>query len=251
VLLRTPDLAALPHVRHGFTSRAGGVSEGSLASLNLALRAHETAEALVENWGRVAAALDPGLTARSVAVLSQVHGARVVRVEAPGGPLTPVAEADAAWTTEPGLILAIRVADCVPIVVAGAGGVAAIHAGWRGAAAGVVPAAIRAFADGAGEDPGLMRAAVGPFIGPAHFEVGPEVVAALAATGLDPGSFSFLGPRGRPHVDLGAVVHAQLRAAGVSAIEDLGACTASDPRFWSHRRDGETAGRSAGVVAWR
>ena len=234
---------------HGFTTREGGVSTGSLASLNLALRAGERPEALSENWRRVAATLSPRLRAEDAAVLHQVHGAAVVEVRAPGGPLTPCAEADAAWTAVPGVVLGVRVADCAPVLLANPGGVAVAHAGWRGAAAGVVDRAVAALCAGTGFPPASVTAVVGPCISVDHFEVGDEVVAALAATGLDPLTFTRPGPRGRPMVDLAGVVLRQLARAGVVHASAIRRCTVGDPAFWSHRRDGEGAGRFAGLIA--
>jgi YfiH family protein len=242
-------LAAVPTVVHGFTSRDGGVSTGSLASLNLALRAGERPEALTENWRRVATTLSPGLSAADVAVLHQVHGAEVVEVRAPGGPLAPLAEADAAWTAVPGVVLGVRVADCAPVLLATPGGVAVAHAGWRGAAAGVVERTVAALCAGTHAAPSAVVAVVGPCISVDHFEVGEEVVAALAATGLDPAAFSRPGPRGRPMVDLAGVVLGQLALAGVVHAAAVRRCTVGDPAFWSHRRDGEGAGRFAGLIA--
>lgn len=235
---------------HGFTTREGGCSEGALGSLNLALRADEAPERLVENWRRVLRALGDGLTVESLALLDQVHGADVVRVERGGGPLAPVARADAAFTTTPGVVLTVRVADCVPVVVAGPGVVGVAHAGWRGTAGGVVGALVAEMAPLAGGADRLW-ADVGPHISGAAYEVGPEVVEGLRAAGLSDEVFLRPGRRDRPHVDLGAAVEHQLRRAGVGRVGRVGLCTATDPRAFSHRRDGPGTGRSAGVVVLR
>jgi YfiH family protein len=237
-----------PGVAHGFTTREGGVSVGPLASLNLRRRPGETPEALTENWARVLAALDERLEVGSVALLSQVHGNAVVRVGAGAGPLAAVAEADGAITTEPGVVLVVGVADCVPVLVASPGGVAVAHAGWRGTVAGVVPATIAALAEATGDDPAAMTAAIGPHISAEVYEVGPEVVAGLESAGLDLDRVTRPGQRGRPHADLGAAVAEQLRRSGVGTVDRLGLCTVRDPRFFSHRRDGEGAGRFSGVI---
>ncbi len=250
MLLQTPVLARVPVAVHGFTTRDGGISQGALTSLNLALRGDETPAALVENWRRVAGALDRSWDASRVAVLQQVHGSAVVEVVRPGGPLAPVAEADGAWTRVPGVILAVRVADCVPILMAAPGGVAVVHAGWRGAAAGIIGVAVERLCAGTGCEPGQLAAAIGPAISQSCFEVGPEVVTALADTGVDPEEFAVSGPRGRPLVDLHAVVRAHLRRERVGSVDGIQACTTSDPRFYSHRRDGDRTGRQAGVIAW-
>lgn len=248
-LLRATSLAALPGVAHGFTTREGGVSAPPYEGLNLGRRPGERPEALVENWARVARALDAGLGADAVALVEQVHGGEVVVVDRPPGPLTPAARADALVTTTPGVILAVRAADCAPVLLAAPGGVAAAHAGWRGVAAGVIVAALEALLRATGARPGEVRAAIGPHIGPDAFEVGDEVVEAIARTGPPRAAFSRPGPRGRPHVDLGAALAAQLAARGVTCVERVGGCTTRDPRLWSHRRDGERGGRQAGVIA--
>jgi len=248
-LLRGVALGAVAGVVHGFTTRAGGVSEGGLATLNLARRPQERDAARVENWRRAIRALHPDLCSEAVALVHQVHGARALVVEAGRGPLEPVGEADALVTTVPGVVLAVRTADCVPVLLAAPGGVAAAHAGWRGTVAGVVPAAVRALCEATGADPAEVVAAVGPHIGGDAYEVGPEVVAGLRDAGLPDAAFLRPRPGARDHVDLGGAVEAQLRAAGVPHVDRLGACTFSEARFYSHRRDGASTGRQAALVA--
>ncbi|MEZ4321413.1 MAG: peptidoglycan editing factor PgeF [Myxococcota bacterium] len=236
-------LEALPGVRHVFTDRTGGVSVGPLASLNLALREGEEPTRLVENWSRVARALHPSFTAEGVVLLDQVHGAAVVRAHAPTGPLATLAPADAVYTDVPGLLLAIRTADCVPVLVAGDGIVGAAHAGWRGVASGVVPALVRAM----GVDPGTLSVAVGPHIGVDAYEVGDEVVSGIVASGVP--RERFVVERARPHVDLRAAVVHQLESLGVKTIGHVRRCTATDRDCYSHRRDGPATGRQASVIA--
>lgn len=189
--------------------------------------------------GLAAAAGGPGMP---VAWMSQVHGATVLEAQGPG----PVGEADALLTRQPGLLLAVRTADCVPVLVASPQGVAAIHAGWRGVAARVVPAAVAALGGAS-----AAVAAVGPAIGGAVYEVGPEVVDGLRAAGIPLAVFLRPRPGRRPTVDLAAAVAHQLRAAGVGAVEVLPDCTFQDRGLHSHRRDGDAAGRNAGLIGWR
>jgi YfiH family protein len=253
-LLHAPGLVAVPDLAHAFTTRAGGVSAAPFESLNLGRRPGESEAALLENWERVARALDPGLSAGDVVLIDQVHGAEVAVVDRAAGPLTFAAKADAVLTTRPGVLLAARVADCVPAVLAvldASGrplGVAAVHSGWRGTARDVAGAAARALLRLGGAV--TLLAAVGPCIGPTAFEVGDEVVAALAAD-LDPTLFLVATPpgRSRPHVDLGAAVAAQLARAG-ARVERVQGCTVTDPRFFSHRR-APGGGHQAGVIALR
>lgn len=248
-LLHGPGLRSVPGVVHGFTTREGGVSTGPLASLNLARRPGETDDALRANWDRVVRALDPRLRHDDVAIVHQVHGADVVRVEAGRGPLDPLGEADALVTTAIGVVLAVRVADCVPVLLAAPGGVAAAHAGWRGAVAGVVEAALHALCEATGADPADVVAAIGPHITAASFEVGPEVVEGLRATGLPDAVFRRVAPGRKDHVDLGAAVQAMLSRRGVRRVDRVPGCTVRDPEFFSHRRDGAGTGRMVGAIA--
>jgi YfiH family protein len=187
------------------------------------------------DWAR--AATDLGVPELGVAFISQVHGASVLWATRPG----LAGEADAILSREPGLLLAVRTADCVPILVAGEGVVGAIHAGWRGLAAGVIPAAIAELAHD-----GPLRAVVGPSICMDCYEVGEEVVAGIAAWVPESRFVRRVGPR--PHVDPGLAAVAQLEAAGVAEIAHIQVCTACDGRLWSHRLSGLEAGRQAGIV---
>lgn len=171
--------------------------------------------------------------------LRQVHSARVI--EAGEG---DCGEGDALTTTRAELGLAVATADCVPVLLAGGGRVAAVHAGWRGIVAGVVPAALASF-DALSE----VEVWIGPAIGPCCYEVGEEVAAAVVATSRS--SAARPGRRGRPHLDLQEAVAAQLAAAGVTRHVRLARCTACHPgELHSHRRDGARAGRNLALI-WR
>jgi YfiH family protein len=175
------------------------------------------------------------LGAEAIAQVCQVHGA--VAVDAAALP----AKADAVVGREAGLAVGVRVADCVPILVvdAASGHVAAIHAGWRGVALGVVRAGVELLA---GRD---LLAAIGPSIGPCCFEVGPEVA--------DPIGFVVRREGDRAFVDLRAAVRSQLRALGVAddRIDDVAGCTRHEARFHSFRRDGAGSGRMLAAVVAR
>jgi polyphenol oxidase len=250
MLLNAPEALGVRGVVHGFTTRAGGVSAGSLATLNLARRPGEQDANLRENWARVVSWLGAGLSVDDLALLSQVHGDRVVEVERGQGPLEPVAEADAAFTRARGVVLAVRAADCVPVLLAGPGVVGVAHAGWRGTVASVVPALVAAIA-ATGTDPSALRAAVGPCISGQAYEVGGEVVAALRGAGIPDDAFLVPQRPGdrRDRVDLRRAVRWQLERAGVGQIAVSDRCTATDPALYSHRRDGDGSGRFAGVIA--
>lgn len=173
-----------------------------------------------------------------VAWLRQIHSARVL--EAAAG---ACGEADALVTRRPGLALAVATADCVPVLLGAPDAVAAAHAGWRGIAAGVVPAAVERL-DG---DPRRLTAWIGPAIGACCYEVGPEVAADVAAASR--AEVAAPGPSGRPHLDLAAAVREQLRSTGVVDVRTVAGCTHCDAdRLWSYRRDGPGTGRNWAFV---
>jgi YfiH family protein len=238
MLRRSALLASVPGLAHGFTTRQGPASLDVGRGLDLGSGATPPA------WSWVAE--QAGLPGSQVALLSQVHGARVLRATAPG----LLGEGDATWTDQPGLLLAVRVADCVPVLLVDldADGrparVAAVHAGWRGVAARVVPATLEAL----GPWPGRRLAAVGPCIGVDAYEVGAEVVEGLGAV-VPREVFQQPGRRpGRWQVDLRRAVAWQLQQGGVHAVEVLPDCTFADPLLHSHRRDAASAGRLAAVI---
>ena len=174
--------------------------------------------------------------------LHQVHGATVVTVAQPGQHAG--ADADAAVTAVPGAALAIHTADCVPVaLVAEAGVVGAVHAGWRGLAAGVVEATVDRMRDHGATD---VQAVVGPCIHPECYEFGPAELDQVAAT---------YGPEvratttaGTPALDMPTAVTVALHRAGVAQVDVVPHCTACDQRFFSHRARGDT-GRQA-LLVW-
>ncbi len=224
-----PLVTTLP-ARHGFFTRAGGVSEGPYASLNCSLSGRDRMEAVLENRARAARAVgaDPAL----LVGLTQVHGAHVVRVTAPW-PVGAGPQADAMATDRPGIALGIVTADCAPVLLADprAGVIGAAHAGWRGAVAGVLEATVAAMTD-LGARAERIVAAIGPCIGQESYEVACDLYDAVA----DPRFFRD-GRPGHWQFDLGGYCAARLAAAGVAAVERVAADTAAEPaRFFSHRR---------------
>ncbi len=222
-----------------FSTRLGGVSEPPFDSLNLGVFTEDQCEAVVENRGRLTAAL--GFAAERVAIGHQVHGAELATHDAPQVP-SPFAEPGAAApevdghvTSVPNLPLLVFVADCVPVALSGSGGVAMLHCGWRGLAAGVIArgaAAVEA-----------TEAAIGPSIGPCCYEVGDEVREAFGGLGD--------GVANGRMLDLPEVARRLLGEAGVARIESSGLCTSCERElFFSHRRDAGRTGRQAGIV-WR
>ncbi len=255
------DRLAETGVRHAFSTREGGVSPSPRASLHLGPRFGAPPDGLREvdeNFRRLLGAL--GLEARDRVEVRQVHGPDVhvaaeVEVsiddaaDAADG-ADAAARADAIVVDRPGTTAVVRVADCVPVLLAAEGGgcVAAVHSGWRGTVAGVVPRAVEALA-AKGHAPPDLVAAIGPCIGPARYEVGAEVAEAFESAGL---GAAVREGAARPHVDLAAAIRMQLASFGVpdASIEAAEACTFELERdFFSHRRDGEGTGRMAAVIA--
>lgn len=240
-----------PAFRHGFTTRAGGVSAAPFHSLNLGMKWGDAAGNVIENRRRVLVASG----ARAIHLARQVHGATVLSVGAGDDPdRIARQEADGLCTDARGLAVGVYVADCVPVLIADArtGACAAVHAGWRGTLAGVLPAAVRALAAHYGARPADLSVALGPSIAPCCFEVGPEVAARFAAAWPGAGLVIDHSPR-NPHVDLRLALRLQLDAAGVGdpSIDSPPTCTVCDPagRFYSYRRDKGITGQHMAFIA--
>jgi YfiH family protein len=266
-LLR-PDWPAPARVRAAFSLRDGGVSGPPWASLNLGTHVGDDPAAVLQNRRRLATALD--LPAEPC-WLEQVHGTDVWRpgAAAPGStaaaPTAPP-RADAVVVDQPGIVAAIMVADCIPVLFCDRDGrcVAAAHAGWRGLVAGVLENTVAAM----GLPPSRLLAWLGPAIGPARFEVGGEVrdafLDAARRAGPRVGSGGAAdaearamraaarfrpGQGDRWMCDLTGLARDRLQALGVGAVTGGEWCTASDPaRFFSHRRDAARTGRMAALV---
>ena len=234
------------------TTRAGGVSRGRFASMNVGTAVGDDPADVAANRRRLAEASG----ARPV-FLRQVHGTRVVRVgAAEASPAADIFDADAAVTSERGVACVVQAADCLPVLLAAPDGraVGAAHAGWRGLAAGVVEAAVDAVAAAAGCDAGELVVWLGACIGADAFEVGVDVLDAFAVRRRDVAASAAAAARfrandrGRWLADLAGLARDRLAASGVRAISGGSWCTVSDPaRFFSYRRDGAT-GRMAAAV---
>jgi polyphenol oxidase len=177
---------------------------------------------------------------RGVKVGAQVHGHLVALVESGvEGYVLDAAESDGQATAVRGVTVGVHVADCLPIAVAGDGGVAMLHGGWRGLAGGIVADGVDALRS-LGVD-GPLEAAIGPGAGGCCYETGPEVHAVFARFGASDGRL----------LDLAAIASAQLREAGVETIRDVALCILCAPEglLFSHRRDGPDTGRQGGF-AW-
>jgi YfiH family protein len=267
-------------VNYFCTTRAGGVGVAPHDTLNLGRRAGDNPDTVAENRRRVRAAVPA-----EPLWLRQVHGSEVVDADAmdaagepaagepaagepaagepaagepaagestTGAPAQDEPAVDASVTTQPGRVLAVMVADCLPVVITDSKGqvLGAAHAGWRGLSGGVLENTLAAMRAKAPQAEG-WRAWVGPGIGPQHFEVGQDVLDAFTAD--DPATARYFTPRpglsGKWLADLAGLADFRLRRAGVQEVALSGLCTVSaSDRFFSYRRDGET-GRMA-LLAW-
>ncbi len=232
-----PDWPVPAHVRALVTTRAGGISTGPYASLNLGLRTEDDPAAVSENRARI-----EQLLPQPPRWLQQVHGSAVVDADN----LDNLPQADASVARRPGTVCAIMVADCLPILLADRTGtcIGAAHAGWRGLAGGVIGNTVARMAVA----PDQLLAWIGPGIGPTAFEVGNDVLEAFCAS--TPENHSAFRPlkTGKWLCDLPALARNALQQAGVTSIHGGDLCTYSDPgRFYSYRRDRIT-GRMAALI---
>lgn len=251
-------------VPHAFSTRIGGVSvgpRGAFSSLNFGNPADAPERDPPANIRRnenllmKAALLHAGadVAAREFCRVYQVHGAGVATLR-PGGPADFNVKADAIVSDDPARFVSVRVADCVPILIASRDGsvVGAVHAGWRGLVAGVIRAAVDELRGIGGLAGGRdLIAAVGPCIGIGAFEVGQEVVDAFASAGIQLGAAVVPGRPGKHHIDLRLIAAEQLLAAGIRAerIDTTDRCTGEhDAEFFSHRRERGMTGRMAAII---
>lgn len=240
-----PHWPAPASIRAAVTTRAGGVSQPPCDSLNLGAHVGDDAAAVARNRQLLVEQL--GLPAAPL-WLQQVHGVSVVDAAAIGADQSP--QADAVWVAQPERVLAVMIADCLPVLLASRCGsvIAAIHGGWRGLAGGIVDETIAALPTAADQ----LIAWLGPAIGPDHFEVGGDVLEAFATVDRRYRQH-FVAREGSSDkylADIFALARATLRSAGVTQVSGGGLCTVSDPRFFSHRRDAGATGRMAALI-WR
>ena len=226
------------------TRLSPGVSEGPFHRCNLGLKSGDAIDRVLQNRDGIRQAL--GLP-RAPLWLSQVHGVAVCDADSSPGLHVGEPVADAAITRTPGSVLAVLTADCLPVLLADSDGavVGAVHAGWRGLAAGVIEACLDAMAV-----PGeRIHAWLGPAIGPRAYEVGDEVRAAFCDVHADAAS-AFVAVRpGHWLCDLYTLARQRLAARGVSRVGGGDRCTFSEPEhFYSYRRDGARSGRFASLI---
>jgi YfiH family protein len=234
-----PDWPAPARVRAVTTTRHGGVSKGCYASMNPADHVGDDPRAVAANRLRLQQVLN--LPAAPL-WLQQVHGVAVVDAAVAGS--APVA--DAAHSTQAGVVCAVLTADCLPVLLTDTAGecVAAIHAGWRGLAAGVIEQAALA----TGRPGECLLAWLGPAIGPQAFRVGAEVRDTFMAHDQSAAEAFRQGPDGAWYADLYRLARQRLAEYGVTAVYGGGYCNFTDSdRFYSYRRDGKT-GRMATLI---
>ncbi|MBL8963887.1 MAG: laccase domain-containing protein [Phycisphaeraceae bacterium] len=287
-LLYSPLLSEC-RIPHAFTTREGGVSAPPFDSLNFGnpmdlppSQPRDPVENIRENFRRVLHEI--GAADREVTQVYQVHGgtAHVFRPGAPSRDRMPISppdrpstepappgpdweeldfKADAIVTDDPSRVVAVRVADCVPVLLATEDGrlVAAVHAGWRGIVLNVTRAAVTAMRTLAAEHDARrdVVAAIGPCIGPSRFEVGPEVAGEFRRLfGDDRHALEHPDPdsarQGKVLIHLAAALKMQLNTLGITRIDTVPGCTASEPhRFFSHRREAGITGRMVGLIGPR
>lgn len=235
-MIKAPQLAEKPGIKHGYFTRMGGVSDGIYGSLNIGLGSKDDRARVLENRRRIAQALtvDP---ARLVSPY-QHHSADVITVEEPWVP-GKGPKADALVTDRPGLAIAISTADCGPVLFVDpqARVVGAAHAGWRGALTGILEATVEAM-EKLGADRARISAVLGPTISASAYEVGPEFVERFRREAA--GSERHFSPserEGHSMFDLPGFINERLGKAGVGEAANLGLCTyADEERFYSYRR---------------
>ena len=251
-LFVTSKLLSAAGFAHGFSVRTGGVSSGAFSSLNLSVSVGDEEASVRENHERLRRAAG---VAGHIATAHQVHGDRVVdaRLQEIFAPTVGQgAGADAVLALEEGAV-GVRVADCVPILLAAGGAVAAVHSGWKGTRLQVSARAVRALQHASGADPALVLAAIGPCIGRCCYEVSPELAASFRAQ-FGPEAADDPARVPRPHLDLRFCVERSLREAGVpeERIEQVEGCTSCDiDAYFSHRRDKGRTGRHLAFIEAR
>ena len=249
----TSKVLADDRILHGFFGREGGRSKGDLSSNNMSINQGDNPDLVVSNRSSAAYALGQHGIADLV-VFRQVHSTDVMTLtERPQG----VIEADAMVTNRPDLLLGILTADCAPVLLADpdAGIVAAAHAGWKGAVGGILPNTIDAMV-ALGAKPENIRAAIGPTISGANYEVGPDTAGHLVR--LDPAAAAHITAsteKTREHFDIPGFLQEQLFGAGVGLVSNLDLCTYALPeRYFSHRyatHHGTNTGRQIAIVGLR
>ncbi|MFH1262573.1 MAG: peptidoglycan editing factor PgeF [Pseudomonadota bacterium] len=258
-LITAPNLSSIKGLIHGFTTRIGGVSVSPYASCNLGMATGDEDDSVRRNYRLLADEL--GTTVESFLGLRQMHGGDVVVADPEASASDPLEafrfapSGDAIVTDHRGVLLFARVADCFPILLVDErnGAIGAVHAGWRGTLARVIPNAVRRMSAEFGTDPADLTMAVGPGIGLPAFEVS-VAIAEMFEEQLDAQEGEIVKDEVSAQIDLAAILIRQARGEGIRAdrIWSCGFCTHGDPgRFFSYRREGRRTGRMIGFIGWR
>lgn len=236
-----PNWPAPSNVKSLITTRQGGASAVPFDSMNLALHVGDDVECVMANRAHLAEIA--GVPEGKVCWLNQVHGTRVVTASH----LSKESEADACDSVTSGMVCAVMTADCLPVLLCNQAGtrVAAVHAGWRGLADGVIEAAVKRFSTG-----DSIIAFLGPAIGPEHFEVGHEVYEQFVArSACMANAFEPIERAQKYMADIYQLARIALAELGVNQVFGGDFCTYSDAaRFYSYRRDGAKTGRMASII---
>ncbi|MDN3922842.1 peptidoglycan editing factor PgeF [Roseateles violae] len=234
------------------STRAGGVSQGAHASMNIGRAVEDDPAAVAENRAIVSRALGA-----SAIFMPQVHGVEVLRLRPEHAePGATIPAADASVSTDPALGVAIQVADCLPVLFAAPAGVGGAHAGWRGLAGGVLENTVAALMEAAQCRAADIHAWLGACIGPAAFEVGADVLQAFGVEPSEAGAEFFVyrpNAAGEPRwrADLAGLARRRLQALGLAGIGGGHWCTVSEPsRFFSYRRE-RLGGRMVAAISLR
>jgi hypothetical protein len=247
---KSPALAALPGIKHGFFGRRCGTVANGPGDLNVSDTIGDNPDRAADNRRTAMTAL--GLSSATLIRLKQIHSNGVVRVEEAFDPAS-LPQADGAVTSLPGRALSIVTADCVPILLADpeAGVIGACHAGREGALTCIVENTLAEMA-ALGAEPARIVAAVGPSISSENYEIGHELAKTLAARDPLTGDYIATSARQQEHFDLPGYVVARLGKCGLAAIDRIGGCTYAAPlRYFSHRHfthTGRGAGRQISII---
>lgn len=232
------------HIPHAVISRQGGVSPAPWDSLNFGSTVGDAPSRVAANHDLAFAAV--GVNRQNISEVWQVHGNDVVVVDGPRQQTEPYIKADSILTATPGVVLFMRFADCVPILLAAPEKhvIGLVHAGWQGTAKQAVIKAVKVMCNQFRLTPKEIYAAIGPSIGPDHYEIGDEVVHQFHHSLGAASASLFHRVNGSVHLDLWAANEYLLNLAGVTSVENARICTACHPDDWySHRRDHGRTGR--------
>ena len=239
-------------VPHCFTTRLGGVSSGTLESLNIGMHRGDTEENVAENYGILGKTI--GFDPKNLVLTWQIHTdvvRRVTKADHAGFDHRGYPQCDGLITNDPGTALVVFTADCTPILFHDpvSGAVGACHAGWRGTAADIAGKTVAAMCREFGCLPGNVSAAIGPNLGACCFETDADVPEAMAET-FGPAVWEYIRPIGNKfYVNLKAINALALRRAGVNHIEISTDCTRCNPhKYWSHRFHGPTRGSQGAII---